>query len=252
MILPSVIWIGFDPREAAAFAVARASVCANLPCPIPVKGVVLDELKNAGEYRRPTERRLGRMIDVLSRTEDYNGECSTEFAVSRFFVPSMTEKLRASLFAEKVGWSIFMDCDVMARRGLSSLFDELDDSKAMMCVKHNHDPSSAVKMDNQVQTRYSRKNWSSVMAFNGNHPANKRLTTEMVNTLPGRDLHAFCWLKDDEIGDLPVAWNWLVGHSPAWVDPAIVHFTDGIPLFSGFENVPDADEWRGWLNRWAL
>jgi hypothetical protein len=29
-------------------------------------------------------------------------------------------------------------------------------------------------MDGQAQTRYARKNWSSVMVFNCDHPANER------------------------------------------------------------------------------
>jgi hypothetical protein len=64
-------------------------------------------------------------------------------------------------------------------------------------------------------------------------------------------LHRFCWLEDDEIGELPVEWNWLVGHSDPEVNPKNVHFTDGGPWFQGFENVPHADEWRGYLEKWA-
>jgi hypothetical protein len=52
------------------------------------------------------------------------------------------------------------------------------------------------------------------MLFNCDHPSNKKLTVEMINTLPGRDLHRFCWLEDDEIGELDPGWNWLVGEQP--------------------------------------
>ena len=118
-----------------------------------------------------------------------------------------------------------------------------------MCVKHDHRPSFNVKMDGQEQTSYPRKNWSSVMAFNVDHPANDALTADLVNALPGRDLHRFCWLADDEIGALPPEWNHLVGHSDDVRDPKIVHFTDGGPWFEAFRNVPYADEWFAVLDR---
>lgn len=245
-MLPTSIWIGFEPRETEAFVVARESIYRFLPRHVPVKAVILDRLRRDGIYTRPTERRLGRLIDVLSKTDDYNGEMSTEFSVSRFFVKHLAEK-KAERYGS-VGWTVFADCDVMVRSELSGLFDRLDESKAVMCVKHNHVPELSVKMDDCLQTRYARKNWSSVMAFNGDHPANKRLTLEMLNSLPGRDLHAFCWLKDGEIGELPPSWNWLVGHSSG-VEPKLVHFTDGIPTMTGFENVAYADEWRATLER---
>jgi hypothetical protein len=99
-------------------------------------------------------------------------------------------------------------------------------------------------MDDQLQVRYARKNWSSLMLINHAHPANERLTVEMVNTLPGRDLHRFCWLQDDEIGALPPAWNYLVGHTKGVCVPKLVHFTDGYPLMPGYENATYADAWR--------
>ena len=78
-----------------------------------------------------------------------------------------------------------------------------------MChVKHSRWTASG-------RRAYSRKNWSSVVLWNWAHPANRRLTLEMVNTLPGRDLHAFCWLDEWEIGELPVEWNYLVGVTTA-------------------------------------
>jgi hypothetical protein len=103
-----------------------------------------------------------------------------------------------------------------------------------MVVKHEHIPTEQTKMDNQVQTTYNRKNWSSVILWNLEHPAHKRLSLEMVNELPGRDLHRFCWLEDGEIGDLPLAWNYLVGVDPdsevdLGIKPKLLHYTLGTP-----------------------
>lgn len=236
------IWIGFDPREADAFAVCRHSINRHLIAPIPVRGVVLTDLRTGGLYTRPTKRGAdGRLIDELSIRPDYDGAISTEFACSRFLVPRLA----------KSGWALFMDCDMLVRADLQKLFDLADPSKAVLVVKHDHRPTETIKMDGQLQTRYARKNWSSVMMFNCDHPANRALTLDLINTVPGRDLHRFCWLDDAEIGDLNVRWNWLVGHSDPAIEPAIVHFTDGIPTMPGYEDCAYADEWRAAMERWA-
>lgn len=235
------VWIGYDPREAAAFAVARYTLNKNCTQQIQVRGLVLDDLMAVGLYKRPTETRINsdghkQLWDVISEAP-----MATQFSISRFLVPRLA----------KQGWAMFEDCDVLHRGNVARLFDLCDPSKAVMCVQHKHDPKKTVKMDGQEQTRYARKNWSSVMIFNCDHEANARLTVEMVNTLPGRDLHAFCWLKDDEIGSLPQEWNWLAGYSDPNIDPKIVHHTDGAPFMPGYENAPYADEWRKALNQWA-
>lgn len=229
-------WIGFDPREVAAFDVARQSLRANLQRHTPVEGVVLGNLQRSGLYTRETEKRLGKLWDVISEAP-----MSTEFAISRFLVPHLAG----------AGWALFMDCDMLVRKNVSQLLTKLDPTKALYCVQHNHVPDSNVKMDGQEQTSYARKNWSSFMIFNCDHPANDRLTLDMVNGLPGRDLHRFCWLDDDEIGELEPTWNYLVGHTEGVDDPAVVHYTDGGPWFTGFENVAYADEWRNALYRHA-
>jgi len=100
-----------------------------------------------------------------------------------------------------------------------------------------------VKMDGQAQTKYARKNWSSMMLFNCDHPANKALTHELVNSVPGRDLHRFCWLTDDLIGALPPRCNVPIGEEVN-VDPAIAHFTLGTPDLPGYAHAPYADEWH--------
>ncbi|MFG0316881.1 MAG: glycosyltransferase, partial [Planctomycetota bacterium JB042] len=133
------------------------------------------------------------------------------------------------------------------RADVAELFSLVNDRYALMCVQHDHRPEENVKMDGQVQTRYRRKNWSSLMLWNCDHPGNERLTPELVNGLPGRDLHRFCWLEDREIGALPGAWNWLEGISDPAVDPKAVHFTRGGPWHEGFEDVRYADEWRSEL-----
>lgn len=250
------IWIGFDRRHAAASIVCRHSIVRRLTQPIQVRGVVLEDLRAAGVYTRPTVEKPtedGKHIQLWDTISE--APMSTEFAISRFLTPWLAGS----------GWAVFLDCDIKVRVNMVRLFEQLDPRYAVMCVKHRHEPAAGVKMDGQVQTRehdpslpgrYVRKNWSSVMAFNCDHPANDALTVEMINTLPGRDLHRFCWLDDSLIGELHQRWNHLVGYTqlyepPAPDNPAIIHWTDGYPLLSGYENADYADEFFVELNAWA-
>ena len=160
---------------------------------------------------------------------------ATGFAISRFLTKELARE----------GWALFMDCDVLLRTDVNELFELADPKFAVQCVQHpNYVPKEAVKMDNQLQTMYLRKNWSSVALYNCDHWANSRLTVEYINRVPGRTLHAFDWLRDDEIGDLPMSWNWLAGVSDPEITPDLVHFTNGIPSMPGYENSPYAAEWR--------
>ena len=230
------IWIGFDPREAAAFAVCRDSIKRTLTQPIPIHGIVLDDLRRDGLYYRPIDFRDGQLYDPISEAP-----MSTEFAISRFFTPYLADS----------GWALFMDCDMLVRSSLARLFEEANPKYAVYCVKHNHIPKEIVKMDGQTQTRYARKNWSSFCLFNCDHPSNKGLTLKKLNTLPGRDLHRFCWLKDEEIGELGPEWNYLVEETTADVRPNVLHFTKGGPWMEGFEDVSYADQWQEALRAWA-
>jgi hypothetical protein len=110
------IWIGLDPREAAAFAVARHSLRKNMSRDIPVYGLVLDDLREAGLYRRPTKLKTngdGRfeMIDMLSARPDYDGRVSTQHANARFLVPHLA----------KTGWALFMDGDMLVKGDVGAM-----------------------------------------------------------------------------------------------------------------------------------
>lgn len=242
-MLKESIFIGWDPREAAAFAVARSTCRKHLSRPIPIFGLVLDDLKSKGLYRRPMEMRAAAadrpvMWDVISDAPQ-----STEHANSRFLVP----------YLARSGWALFCDGDMMFRGNVARMFDQLDKRFAVYCVKHKFAPPANVKMDGQMQTRYARKNWSSFLVFQCDHPSNRCLTssTDMANTLPGRDLHRLCWLKDEEIGEIDASWNFLVGHTDPEIDPKVVHFTEGCPDMPGYENVAFADDWRRAVSDWA-
>jgi lipopolysaccharide biosynthesis glycosyltransferase len=219
------VFIGHDPREQAAYDVAVSSLRAHSPSAL-VEGLRLDRLAATGLLRRPVDTR-GQIYDLPS-----NAPCSTEFAISRFLVPILCQS----------GWALFVDCDVVFMADVAELFALADPSKAVMVVKHDQ-LGGGMKMDGQVQTHYARKNWSSVVLFNCDHPANRRLSLQDVNERPGRDLHAFYWLADDEIGSLPGEWNWLVNVEPKPETPKIAHFTEGGPWLPTWRGAEHDDLW---------
>lgn len=230
------VFIGADQRFQQAYKVAELSLIEkNVSNEVFARGLNLTHLREQGFYSRPTSGVSGDLWDDIS-----GAPMSTEFAISRFLVPFLSSYS---------GWSIFCDSDFLFRSDIAKVFDLADDKYAMMCVHHDYTPKEHFKMDGQVQTQYSRKNWSSFMLFNNAHKANRFLSLKNVNSLAGRDLHRFCWLLDEEIGKLDESWNWLEGHSNPEIIPDAVHYTRGTPDMAGFEKAPYADEWRRYADR---
>ena len=223
-----------------------------------VRGLVLSDLRTCGLYTRPTELRPSLVDRPVLWDMISDAPMSTEHACARFFVPYLAQRHSRfddpNRFTRPTGWAMFCDGDVMFRRALDPVFDALDPRFALYCVKHDY-PTTTVstKMDGQAQQSYPRKNWSSVMIFNCDHPLNEPVTHSLItaNTLPGRDLHRFCWLEDKDIGALDTSLNHLVGVRPPRSDASIIHFTLGTPDMRGYADCEYADSWRHELASWA-
>jgi lipopolysaccharide biosynthesis glycosyltransferase len=166
---------------------------------------------------------------------------SNEFAFSRWLVPWMSGYQ---------GWALWLDCDMLFQRDIVELFEHADPHKAVQVVKHNHKPKEVYKYLGNKQSRYERKNWSSVMLFNCAHEANHVLTPQTINVADGLGLHQFNWLDDEFIGELPHEWNVLAGYdSPEdYPSPANIHYTIGGPYFHEYRNIDWADEWMAERN----
>mgnify|MGYP003385745064 FL=1 len=228
------LFIGYDPREDEAYQVCVHSVKKRTSIPVDIAALKLPELRAQKLYTRLYSKRNGQMFDLIS-----DAPMSTEFAISRFLTPILSKTL-----FPKNDWAIFCDCDFLWLDDIANLIKLADPKYAVMCVQHHHEPTETVKMDAQMQVRYARKNWSSLMMFNCSHPSNNALTVELINKVPGRDLHRFCWLKDEEIGALPTRWNWLEGHNKVEATlPSIVHYTRGGPWFEHMKHCDYAQEY---------
>ena len=140
------------------------------------------------------------------------------------------------------GWTIFMDCDMLVLDDICKLFELKDDRYAVQVIKHDHRPQEDVKFLGAAQTKYEKKNWSSVILFN--NAKCRALTPDYVNSATGLQLHQFKWLENDDlIGELPAEWNWLVNEYDYKDDARNVHFTDGGPYFDEYKDCDYADEW---------
>jgi lipopolysaccharide biosynthesis glycosyltransferase len=208
------IFIGYDPREKVAFNVLAHSLYQRASCPISIIPLNLNQLG----------KEVYREKDPLQ---------STEFSFSRFIVPHLSNF---------EGWSIFMDSDMLACDDILNLYNCRDDKHSVMVVKHDYEMKEGTKFLGEKQTPYPKKNWSSLILFNNSKCRN--LTKEYVNQASGLELHQFKWLdSDDQIGDLPKEWNYLVGHYPKKDDVSLVHYTEGGPYFKDYKNVDYADLW---------
>lgn len=215
-ILPLRVFIGFDPAETVAFNVLAHSILTRASRPVSITPVAL--------------KQLGPLM-----TRARNPLQSTEFSFSRFLTPYLSGYQ---------GWSLFIDCDMLVQDDIARLFALADDRFAVQVIKHQHHPVEDVKFLGAVQTKYEKKNWSSVMLFN-----NARCTTltpDYVNTASGLELHQFKWLEDDGlIGEIPHRWGHLVDYDPDVPADQIslLHYTIGGPYFNEYRTCGYADLW---------
>lgn len=213
------VFVGFDPVESVAWHTMVHSIFRHSTKPVAIVPLKTDN-----------------MSDIYTRPRD--PKQSNEFSFTRFLIPYLSDYC---------GYSLFFDCDMLLRDDICNILDVLKEKpeKAVYVVKHTYKPREDVKYLNTIQYKYPRKNWSSVVLWNCAHPANKIVTPEFVNSATGLDLHRFTWLKDDEIGELDIRWNWLVGeYDDPPEDVKNVHWTNGGPYFHEFQNVDFANEWQ--------
>lgn len=205
-------FIGYDRQESLAAYVLAHSIQSRSSMPVSLTFLNRENLKGIFNRKR-------------SEVE------TTDFSISRFLVPYL---------CNYEGWSIFTDCDMILQDDPAKLWAWRDDRYSVRVVKHNYIPREGVKWLGKVQTRYEKKNWSSVMLLNTGQC--KSLTVDYVNHVSGLDLHQFKWTTDDKIGDLPAQWNHLVGYDVPG-KASLLHYTTGGPYFNEFKLCEFSEEW---------
>ena len=207
------LYVGYDEREAIAYHVFCHSVIKNTSIPVKITPLVLSQLKEFNETHQ---------------------DRSNDFIYSRFLTPYLNEF---------DGWAIFADGDMICQADLKELIGMADPNKALMVVKHVYQTKASIKYLGNINENYPRKNWSSVILWNCSHPKHKILTPEFVSNQTGKFLHRFSWLDDNDIGELPVEWNWLACEYEKNTDAKLIHYTLGTPCFKDYRDTDMAEIW---------
>lgn len=206
--------VGFDQREAVAYHVFCQSVIDKST--VPVQFLPLAE-------------------NMLQGYKEVHTDGSNKFIYSRFLTPYLMDYS---------GWAIFADGDMVCEADIAELWALRDPTKAVQVVKHDYKTKANKKYLGNKNEDYPRKNWSSVILWNCEHPENKVLTPEFIQSQPGSYLHRFSWLADDLIGELAPEWNWLAIEYPENPNAKLIHYTLGTPCFKSYANQSMSDLWH--------
>lgn len=214
------VFVGYDPLEDACAKMLASSIRRRTAATdVKIIPIIRDQLL---------------AYDMLNRPLDPKG--STQFSITRFMVPHLMGYN---------GVGIFFDCDMLITRDIVEMFDLFDPAYAVQVCKHDYTPKLDPKMGGLPQTAYPRKNWSSTVMYNCDHSSNRNLTNEVVAQETPKFLHRFMWLKDEEIGGLPLEFNFLAEEmeNPAGL-PFNIHHTLGPPIYEERQEVDYVDFWK--------
>ena len=206
--------VGFDQRESVAYHVFCQSVIDKSS--MPVQFLPLAE-------------------NMLQDYKEVHTDGSNKFIYSRFLTPYLMD------FS---GWAIFADGDMVCEADIAELWALRDPTKAVQVVKHDYKTKAHKKYLGNKNEDYPRKNWSSLILWNCEHPENKVLTPSFIQGQPGSYLHRFSWLSDDLIGELPPEWNWLAIEYPENPNAKLVHYTLGTPCFKDYADESMSNKWQ--------
>ena len=211
------IFIGYDEREKIAFHVLTHSIIKYSSIPVNINPICLNNLKK-----------------FYKRGKGPND--STEFSISRFLTPYLSDFK---------GYSLFLDCDFIIKDDIAKLLTivKKDPNKSLWCVKHKYIPKDKKKFLNESQLKYKKKNWSSFVIYNNSKC--KILTPNFVSNSEGLHLHQFRWLKnpDKMIGKIPKTWNILAGEQKIPKNFQALHYTLGGPYFKKYSKKSTSKHW---------
>lgn len=209
------LFVGYDPRESIVYHTFCQSVMEHASVPVAFIPLHLPMLKS-------------------SYSENHT-DGSNDFIYSRFLVPFLSGYS---------GISIFCDGDMILKEDIVELVALAErGDKAVWVAQHDYKTKFTKKYLGNKNEDYPRKNWSSVIVWNGEHPKHRILTPELVAQSTGPYLHRFSWLDDEDIGSLPLNWNWLVLEYEKNPSAKLLHYTVGSPNFKEFSESDNSSDW---------
>jgi len=205
--------VGFDQREAIAYHTFCQSILEKSTVPVQFIPLAMNSL--------------------YFYKENHN-DGSNNFIYSRFLTPYI---------CDFKGFAVYADGDMICNADISELANLFDPTKAVQLVKHNYETKRSIKYFGNENENYPRKNWSSMVVFNCQHPANRVLTPQFIQEHDGAFLHRFQWLQDEEIGELDIAWNYLAIEYKPRKDAKLIHYTLGTPCLVDFKEAEMSEFW---------
>ena len=207
------LFCGYDDREAIGFAVFAHSVIARASRPVsitPLASMGLPQGSNA-------------------------------FTLSRFLVPYLMGFQGHTVFVD--GSDMLMQSDIAE---LDALFDP---RYAVQVVKHpdyqTRNPRKYIGTSMECDNRnYSRKNWASAMLINCEHRAWKIISKETLSDQSALPWLQFAFIPDEEVDELPAAWNALADEGHDLTGANLLHWTAGIPAFDHYHDAPGSSLWH--------
>jgi lipopolysaccharide biosynthesis glycosyltransferase len=210
--------VGFDQKEAIAYHVFCQSVIEYSTLPIQFIPLKINCRAN----------------------NIHQNDGSNAFTYSRFLTPYLMGFR---------GWAIFADGDMVCRDDLAKLWGLRDSTKAVQVVKHDYKTKHSKKYLGNKNEDYPRKNWSSLILWNCEHPKNKLLTPSFIDGKSGSYLHRFSWLDDEDVGELKSEWNWLAIEFDDNPSAKIVHYTLGTPCFKEYQSSSMSNYWHDFFKK---
>lgn len=203
------VFVGYDPKESIVYHTCVNSIIRHSSRPVAIVPLSLN---------------------LLNGYTEKHTDGSNTFTYTRFLVPKLMNY---------TGWAVFIDGDMILRDDIHKLFDLRDEQYAAMVVKHDYQTKKSIKYLGAKNENYPCKNWSSVILWNCSHKDNQQLDYSFVENATGQYLHRFSWLND--VGNLPIEWNWLVDEYGVNENAKLIHYTLGAPCFN---NSPMSEYWH--------
>jgi lipopolysaccharide biosynthesis glycosyltransferase len=137
----------------------------------------------------------------------------TQFTYSRYLVPYL---------CNYEGIAAFFDADMLVQGDVAELFSLIDPQCGVSVAKDK-----------------PRFEWPSLMLFNN---ANcRRLSLAMIEKRVPQHLEEW---SDYGIGTLPPEWNYCVGYNHEAIEPKLIHYTAGIPIWPETKDCKFSDLWH--------
>ena len=139
---PIPIFVGYDPREAIAYHTCANSIIRQASQPVAIIPLALN---------------------LFTDYTETHTDGSNHFIYSRFLVPHLMNY---------TGHAIFIDGDMIVRGDIAELWNMRQYNVDVQVVKHDYKTRMTEKYLGSRNEDYPRKNWSSVILWNCQNPAN--------------------------------------------------------------------------------